>query len=359
MKIQSNYAYYSNLATNFSSRMRMHLNNNNNAQMPIRSKHNPNLLVYVYEDSNHDLDINQRTYDSFTGLRDKQYLLAVMNKKMQESQATGKNLSFAMFDMDNFKSVNELLGYETGDDFIKFISEGIDSAAKENGLCAYRFGGEEFVIIYDNQSEEAQKLMTDKVLRNINSNKYIKSKEQDYLTNANERMANYSVSTAKINALMELKAKKEIYDDLLENLSTDEAKNDPYLIQCEKETDEELTSQYMSLVCERVNCESDLKTKELLFNAIETYKKDGRLTNAQTNRLDEYLRFCYDKSAELFQIKKWLNDFRNNEGFSITGSVVSFRPEFMKDKTPMQLIGIAGESLKRGKQISKGKNYYA
>ena len=46
------------------------------------------------------------------------YLLKVLEKRIEEGKSSGKALSIAMFDMDNFKSVNELLGYETGDMFI-------------------------------------------------------------------------------------------------------------------------------------------------------------------------------------------------------------------------------------------------
>ena len=119
MKLQTNYAYYNSLTTNFAKRIRMQ--NNRNMENLVRSRNNPNVYVYVYEDPTADISIEDRTYDSFTGLKDKNYLLTVLDKKIEESQKTGKSLSIAMFDMDNFKSVNELLGYETGDDFIKAI----------------------------------------------------------------------------------------------------------------------------------------------------------------------------------------------------------------------------------------------
>ena len=357
MKLQTNYAYYNNLTTNFTKRIRMQ--NNRTLENPIRSRNNPNLYVYVYEDPTADISIEDRTYDSFTGLKDKNYLLAVLDKKIEESQKSGKSLSIAMFDMDNFKSVNELLGYETGDDFIKTISTTVDNIAKENKLGAYRFGGEEFVVIFEEQSEEEQKKIVDKILNSVNLNRTIKSKEDDYMQNAQGRMTSYSMSSAKIRTLMNLRTKQEIYDDLLENLQTELAKNDPYFVESVKENKKKLYSQYVSLAKERLHSEEDDKIRNMLFSVVTNYENSSELPEEDMSVLDEYLKYCYDKSAESFQIKKWLNDFLNNKGFSITGSAITFNPKFMKNKSPMQLIGVAGEVLKKGKDSRKGKSYYS
>ena len=353
MKISPNYAYY-NGATAFQNRLRI---NQIRRPKPIIPKNNPNYQVYIYEDLNLGIDINERTYDSFTGLRDKQYLLAVLTKKMEESQTTGKPLTFAMFDMDNFKSVNELLGYEVGDDFIKFIADAIDQTAQENGLSAYRFGGEEFVVIFENQDEDGQKEIVNKIVNSVNTNRYIKAQEETYSQNAQDRLVSYSLQISKINDLMDSKAKKEIYEDLRNNMQSEEAKNDPYLLDSIKKTDEKVRSDYLSLLQASIMGERDNNVKLFAINAMDAFRDDKPISKGEQDLLDEYLKFKFDKSAELFQVKKWLRDFKENKGFSITGSAVTFNPNFMKNKTPMQLIGIAGESLKRGKEAGKGKGY--
>ena len=121
----------------------------------------------------------------------------------------------------------------------------------------------------------------------------------------------------------------------------------------------ELNSQYISLARERMDAEDDVQIQSMLLDILESYRANGKLSRQEMLKLDDYLRFCFDKSAELFQTKKWLKDFMNNGGFSITGSVVDFKPEFIKGKTPMQLVGVAGESLKQGKQCRKGRSYYS
>ena len=357
MKIQSNYHYYNQIIP-FTNRIRMH-NRKSVAPKPnkIEGKNNPNLSIYIYEDANQGIDIDERSYDSFTGLRDKQYLFAVLNKMITDDPKNQKNFSVAMFDMDNFKSVNELLGYETGDDFIKFVSSDINGIAQNNALHAYRFGGEEFVIIFNNDNMQKNKGVVDEILKKINSNSYIKSKEDEYQRNAEERLIQYSYSTEKINSLRNLKAKRDIYKDLQVNLTTKEARHDPYLTKSIKEVNKELNSMYLYLIGETAVSEQDKSKRTMLSELKDLYERDLPVSKAMESALDEYLEYKYDKNVELFQTKKWISDFNNNNGFSITGSIVTFKPDFYRNKTPMDLINITGEALKRGKHFQKGQAY--
>ena len=359
MKIQSNFAYYNTAF--LGKRLRMENFHKNplmgskiNQMYPSST---PSLSIYVYGDNNSDIDINQRTYDSFTGLRDKQYLLAVLNKSITNSAKDKNDISLAMFDMDNFKSVNELLGYDTGDDFIQFISQTIDKVASDNSLNAYRFGGDEFVVLFKNQDKEQQKRIVSEVLEQANSNSYIKSKEDEYRANAERRLFEYMVLTEKITTLNFMKSKKEIYENLESNFETYEAKNDPYLIKSILENNNDISDMYMHLLSERLREEDDCKILLFLRKMTEKFQKHQPIDKSDQKLLDEYLQFHYDKSEELYQTRKWLDDFNENNGFSITGTAVTFKHDLIGNKTARDLIGIAGESLKRGKYKRKGKSY--
>ena len=74
--------------------------------------------------------------------------------------------------------------------------------------------------------------------------------------------------------------------------------------------------------------------------------------------LDEYLLAVYDRTFEIYQIKKWLNDFDKNSGFGITGGIVRFNKNALENKTALDVINEAGEVLKNGKNVQKGKCYY-
>lgn len=305
-------------------------------------------------------NVQRRTYDSFTGMRDKNYLLAIVGNAMKNSATSNKNLSLAMFDMDNFKSVNELLGYKTGDDFIKEISQKISKTAKENSIYAYRFGGEEFVVVFANQSKSKQNEIVEKIVQEINQDEYINSKKAEYKENAQKRLDEYYKMHNKIAPLIPLKTKKSLLEDLKENFTTQEAKDDEYLARSIEANDSEIKTLYTTLIDERLgnSGETDLTTQEFLKRVKTEFDEKGEISEEDEEELSEYLVSAYDKTFEIHQIKKWLKDFNENDGFSMTGGLVNFSPESMKDKTPLDLINDAGEAMKKGKSLCRGQIYY-
>ena len=272
------------------------------------------------------LDSSKRTYDHFTGMRDKNYLLSVISRTLTDISAhSEKEFSIAMFDMDNFKSVNELLGYQTGDNFIKVISKNILDTAKSNGLHAYRFGGEEFVLLFDKQPKEKQKEIVAEIIEKINSDEYIRSQETDYRNNAVEKLEQYTRMHDTVNNLVAMKTKQSLLRELKTNFSTEEAKNDAYLLKTMDDTDKNIKDLYLELINEQLSSEDeDKETKTHLERVKNKIEGDVELSKSESDELDEYLISVYDRTFEIHQIKKWLNDMDRNGGFSITGGVVCF-----------------------------------
>ncbi len=64
-----------------------------------------------------------------------------------------KNLRLVMFDVDNFKAVNDSYGYTAGDKALKIIARTIKNRVSELETVA-RFDGEEFILLIPEQSEE-------------------------------------------------------------------------------------------------------------------------------------------------------------------------------------------------------------
>lgn len=298
------------------------------------------------------------TYDSFTGLRDKKCLFKDLETLMTKKSESGEDVSVAMFDMDNFKSVNELLGYKTGDEFIKSMSNNVGKVAKANDLEAYRFGGDEFVIIFDKQSKEEQNKIVEDVLQITNSDRTFKLKKGEYLENADARLRKLGSSNAKIHELFDLKAKKTVLDDLHQNLSTDEAKNDPYLQTSIATVDNDVKSLYLDLLDVSIEREDDDDVRDNLIYFRERIENDEPVEKEERNTIDDYLRSKFYKSLEIYQTKKWLADFNKNGGFSVTGGIVSYSPDYYADKMPIDLVDETGELLKKGKSTKKGRGYF-
>lgn len=67
-----------------------------------------------------------------------------------EAEACGAVL---LLDIDNFKTINDTLGHLHGDRMLSVIADRIRSLADDN-ICAYRFGGDEFLIIINGADNE-------------------------------------------------------------------------------------------------------------------------------------------------------------------------------------------------------------
>lgn len=98
-----------------------------------------------------DLLMEKSYLDQLTGLYNKQYFLDHYHTDGQERSGVKSTLLF--IDIDDFKSVNDRYGHVAGDKVLKALADCI----KSNLNCdarAVRFGGDEFVVILENVSQE-------------------------------------------------------------------------------------------------------------------------------------------------------------------------------------------------------------
>ncbi len=67
---------------------------------------------------------------------------------------TSECLGIVLFDVDDFKEVNDKEGHLEGDEILKFVAKSIKSVFKPPSHSVYRIGGDEFAVISRNTSEE-------------------------------------------------------------------------------------------------------------------------------------------------------------------------------------------------------------
>lgn len=83
-------------------------------------------------------------YDALTGLRNRRYLNAEL-----EANLNNQTLSVIMIDVDHFKKINDCFGHLMGDIVLKAVAKKLQANCRE-GADAFRYGGEEFVILLPN-----------------------------------------------------------------------------------------------------------------------------------------------------------------------------------------------------------------
>ena len=92
--------------------------------------------------------------DGLTGLYNRKYLDEFIDKKMPVELSKGTTYAVMFLDIDYFKMINDTYGHDAGDAILQKLSKTMKSAVTENEFII-RFGGEEFLIIMKNPTEES------------------------------------------------------------------------------------------------------------------------------------------------------------------------------------------------------------
>lgn len=83
--------------------------------------------------------------DGLTGLMNRRAFTAAVEREVARSSRYGHELSFVLFDVDHFKSINDKLGHGTGDVVLAALGANLRKQVRLCDLSA-RWGGEEFVV---------------------------------------------------------------------------------------------------------------------------------------------------------------------------------------------------------------------
>jgi diguanylate cyclase len=84
--------------------------------------------------------------DPLTGLYNRRYLDATLEREMARCKREGQALSVILVDIDHFKQVNDTYGHQAGDAVLLHLS-GMLAGMARAGDVACRYGGEEFLLL--------------------------------------------------------------------------------------------------------------------------------------------------------------------------------------------------------------------
>lgn len=101
-----------------------------------------------------DALLEKALFDPLTGLRNRHHLEDTLRTQMAQAVRNDEPVSCLMIDIDHFKSINDRFGHEAGDQVIKSVATIIQRAVHDSGL-AFRYGGEEFLVLLSGVDAEA------------------------------------------------------------------------------------------------------------------------------------------------------------------------------------------------------------
>ena len=92
--------------------------------------------------------------DPLTGMYNRLKLNEYSEEAFARALLNKTSIAVEILDIDFFKQFNDNYGHQAGDDCIKFIADMLMKVTDEKGVFAARYGGDEFVVIYEGLSLE-------------------------------------------------------------------------------------------------------------------------------------------------------------------------------------------------------------
>jgi len=128
----------------------------------------------VLERENEELKLelaNMAYKDGLTGAFNRNKFQEVFEYEQKQSKRYSKALSIAMFDIDHFKNLNDEYGHLVGDEILVNLSKVVTAEIRDTDLFV-RWGGEEFVILFNNTTYDDAIVKANKIREIVQNNNH-------------------------------------------------------------------------------------------------------------------------------------------------------------------------------------------
>jgi len=131
-----------------------------NEQLQALQEDNHRLIQQV----THERELSMR--DPLTQLPNRHGFELRLRDEMARNSRYGHPVSLALIDVDHFKRINDQFGHLAGDKVLKILAKQMDDQIRETDYLA-RFGGEEFILLLPQTSQEDAFVAVEKVRQHI------------------------------------------------------------------------------------------------------------------------------------------------------------------------------------------------
>ena len=167
--------------------------------------------------SAHERHIKEMS-NSFIKLAYNDVMTGTLNKKAMETYCTfvaekmkPEKISVIIYDIDNFKSYNDNYSHLKGDEALKQVAKSVVNVLEKFDGYLFRFGGEEFVVILPNVTEDKARIIAGELLEAVRD----AAVERDDLPGKSIVTASFGVACGTSGELKNLslieKADKQLY----------------------------------------------------------------------------------------------------------------------------------------------------
>lgn len=128
------------------------------------------IILVIYINNETKIKSQEALYDELTKIQNVKGYKKEILKQLSFFQRYKIPFSLIMFDIDNFKDVNDTYGHRVGDIVLQDLVETVNFNLRKNVDSLFRVGGEEFVILCSNTSLKDAINVAEKIRRDIKLN---------------------------------------------------------------------------------------------------------------------------------------------------------------------------------------------
>nr|MCR4586897.1 GGDEF domain-containing protein [Lachnospiraceae bacterium] len=120
------------------------------------------------------------THDTITGLPNRYALNVYAEAAFERAFQAKTSFAIELLDVDCFKQYNDSYGHQKGDECLIMVADALKEVAKQDGIFAARFGGDEFAIIYEDFTDEDIKQIAEQLRLEI-MNRHVPNANSDVM----------------------------------------------------------------------------------------------------------------------------------------------------------------------------------
>ena len=105
--------------------------------------------------------------DDLTGLYNQRDLFEQLPREMERANRAGSACSLCLFDLDRFKDYNDTHGHLAGDRLLRSVGAVVSRTIRAKIDRAFRYGGDEFVLLLPNTNRAGAQVLVDRLRRAI------------------------------------------------------------------------------------------------------------------------------------------------------------------------------------------------
>ena len=146
--------------------------------------------------------------DGLTGLSNYAHFMDELKKEEARARRSNSNFGVILFDLDQFKKVNDTCGHEKGNILLKAVSGILKANARRMDTVA-RYGGEEFAVLMPD-SNGAEREMAERIRKKIESTEFTGIADTPLRITISGGVCTYPRDAQSVNELLD-KADKGLY----------------------------------------------------------------------------------------------------------------------------------------------------